>query len=111
MLQGIRSTDCGWNQLIVKTFALALLLLGLAVSLGCSTAPVQEMSDARQAIAAAVEAGAEDAAPRKLEAARRYLADAEKSLEERRFNTARSAALRARDRAQQARDSAMQEGQ
>lgn len=97
---------------VAKTFALAFLVLSVTLASGCATAPpVQEMSDARQAIAAAVEAGAEDAAPRKLEAARRYLTDAEKSLEERRFNTARSAALRARDRAQQARDAAMQESQ
>lgn len=58
------------------------LLLAVAV-LGCSTAPpVQEMSDARQAIAAAREAGAENLAPDGLAEAEQLLDGAEQYLEQ-----------------------------
>jgi Domain of unknown function (DUF4398) len=74
-------------------FALALAG-GLAVA--CATAPVQEMSDARQAIRAARDAGAAQAAPEQLEEARSLLSSAEAHLEQRRFRDARREAIAAR---------------
>lgn len=74
--------------------ALALLLLG-----GCTAAtvpPVQEMSDARQAVAAAREAGADRLAPAVFDRAVSLLDDAESTLARRRFRQARDQALASR---------------
>ncbi len=66
----------------------------------CETAPpVQEMSDARQAIAVAKEAGAADHAASQLQAAEDFLASAEKKLSERAFHQARSDANQAKSKA------------
>ena len=78
--------------------ALALLLLA-----ACETAPpVQEMSDARQAITVAREAGAADLAASELAEAERYLENAEQRLDRQQYREARNAALEAKLRAQQA---------
>lgn len=75
------------------------LLLGSCL-LGCATSPpVQEMSDARQAIAAAEEASAEALAPQTLGEARRYLLQAEERIREGNYSLARSDAIRAKTRA------------
>jgi hypothetical protein len=67
---------------------------------GCATSPpVQEMSDARQAIAAAEEARADEMAPRTLGEARRYLLQAEEKIREGNYGLARSDAIRAKTRA------------
>jgi len=76
-----------------------ILLLALV---GCVSAPVQEMSDARQAIAAAEEAGAARLAPEPLAAARQYLADAEQSLQTHSYGLARSHAISAKTKAVEA---------
>jgi hypothetical protein len=74
---------------------LLLLLLGLVAA--CQTAPpVQEMSDARMAIAVAKEAGAELQATDELKAAEDYLDRAEKSLAEKAYSQARRDALNAK---------------
>jgi F0F1-type ATP synthase membrane subunit b/b' len=77
--------------------------LGLALSLwllGCATSPpVQEMSDARQAIAAAEEADADRLAPQTIGEARDYLAQAEEQIRDRNYGLARGSAMRARTRA------------
>lgn len=65
----------------------------------CVTAPVQEMSDARQAINAAVDAGADRLAPDDLAAARQYLQMAEHKLQSRSFASARNDALLAKTKA------------
>jgi hypothetical protein len=79
--------------------ALALLLFFAA----CETAPpVQEMSDARQAITVAREAGAADLAASELADAERYLQDAEERLDRQQYREARNAALEAKLRAQKA---------
>jgi hypothetical protein len=60
-----------------------LLIVALAaiVAAGCATAPpVQEMSDARQAIAAAREAGAAERVPAMLQQAEDHLSNAEAYL-------------------------------
>ncbi|MEE8093085.1 MAG: DUF4398 domain-containing protein [Gammaproteobacteria bacterium] len=65
--------------------------------LGCATSPpVQEMSDARQAIAAAEDADAVRFAPTLLGDARRYLGEAETHIRNRSFNLARTNAIRAK---------------
>ncbi len=66
----------------------------------CETAPpVQEMSDARQAIAVAKEAGAADLASFHLDAAEKYLASAEKKLNEHAYGQARRDAEQAKMKA------------
>jgi hypothetical protein len=60
------------SRLIV--FLRSALLAGLLVAAGCQTSmPVQEMSDARQAIMAAKDAGAAEFAADDLDAAEKYL--------------------------------------
>ena len=77
----------------------AALLLG-AVLGACATAPpVQEMSDARQAIAAAREAGAEEHAAGQLNEAETRLHSAEDYLQSRRYWDARREAVGAKDKA------------
>ncbi len=84
--------------------SLFLILAALAATLSaCETAPpVQEMSDARQAIAVAREAGASDLAAVELLEAERYLEQAQKNLNRREYNEAREAAVEARERARKA---------
>ena len=84
------------NVDIFRTVLLLLLFLFAA----CETAPpVQEMSDARQAIAVAKEAGAAELAAFHLKAAEKYLASAEKKLNERAYNQARRDAKQAKMKA------------
>jgi hypothetical protein len=80
---------------------LQVLLLSACCSLAaCETAPpVQEMSDARQAIAVAKEAGAADYAVFHLRAAEGYLASAEQSLGEQAYGQARRDANQAKMKA------------
>lgn len=73
---------------------LAVLLVGCVTS-----PPVQEMSDARQAIAAAEAADAERRAPESLREARRYLGEAERQLQQEAYGSARMNAVRAKNRA------------
>lgn len=67
---------------------------------GCVTAPpVQEMSDARQAIRAAEQADAERTAPDALADARRFLEEAEQQIQDGAYGPARMNAVRAKNRA------------
>lgn len=76
---------------------LPLVLLAVLVCAGCASAPpVQEMSDARQAIAAAREAGAAELAADRLQAAEKSLAEAESQLQGGVYRAARRAALAAK---------------
>ena len=77
---------------------LSLLLIAVAVGLeACETAaPVQEMSDARVAIAAARKAGAAELAAQDLKSAEDYLASAEQMLNERDYEQARDHARNAK---------------
>ncbi len=78
-----------------------LLLLWLALA-ACQSAPVQEMSDARQAISVAREAGAATLAARELREAESHLARAQSELEKRAYARARFDALAAKNSALQA---------
>ncbi len=82
-------------------------LSAFAVATACTSAPpVQEMSDARQAIASAVEAGAAQHAPTLIEDAQRLIALAESQLREEAFGRARMNAVRAKNRAARAQEDA-----
>lgn len=81
-----------------------LFLLTLLLSVGaCASAPVQEMSDARQAIRAAEEAGASEAPSYPLQQARQLLEQAQSELEAGAYLSARRLAQAARDQATLAR--------
>lgn len=74
-----------------------------ALFYACGTAaPVQEMSDARQAIAAAKEAGAENHAAEDLRAAEAFLDSAQRNLSERAYGSARRDATLAKEKARKA---------
>jgi uncharacterized protein DUF4398 len=82
---------------------LAALAIVVTAAAACVTAPpVQEMSDARQAISAAEQANAARLAPEPLGDARRFLADAERQIQEQAYGPARLNAVRAKNRAAQA---------
>lgn len=90
----------------VRLPALLLITFWLFFGLACRTAPVQEMSEARQAIDAARAAGAEQYANTKLERALSSMKTAEEMLNDRRFRDARRSASQARDEAILARQAA-----
>ena len=78
----------------------ALLTVFVLALAGCVTAPpVQEMSDARQAISAAEQADAGRVAADTLADARRFLAEAERQIQEQNYGPARMNAVRAKNRA------------
>ena len=72
---------------------MALLFLIAACGSG---PPVQEMSDARQAIAVAREAGAEERAAQQLKDAEALLDRAQQKLSDRDYDEARQSALQAK---------------
>jgi hypothetical protein len=76
--------------------------LAVALLSACASAPVQEMSDARQAIRAAQNAGASQKASEKLESAQALLSAAEKSLQKRLYRAAKRDAVAARNEAVEA---------
>lgn len=82
-------------------FCLAGIVAWLAV--GCTTAPVQEMSDARQAIAAAHDADAARRTPELLNSAEHSLQDAQLQLKNYFYTEARKRANAAKAQAVQAR--------
>ena len=73
-----------------------VILIGVAYLVGCAGAPVQEMSDARQAIAAAQAAGATTLTSPDFYAAQAAVARAEKHLQAQEFTRARLAAMQAK---------------
>lgn len=83
-----------------KIFSLiAPVALSAMLMAGCAGAPVQEMSNARQAIRAAKDAGATQTAGQTLADAESLLSQAESSLNHHEFRTARHYAVTARSRA------------
>jgi replication-associated recombination protein RarA len=77
------------------------VLVALCVA-ACAGAPVQEMSNARQAIRAARDAGAAKTAPQTLNEAQTLLDRAEGNLQRREYRDARRDAVAARDKASEA---------
>jgi hypothetical protein len=82
---------------------LAFALLSAAVVSGCAGAPVQEMSNARQAVRAAERAGATAAAPEVMGEAKQLLKSAESHHRRGDYRTAREEAELARTKAIEAR--------
>lgn len=80
----------------------AIILLTLMVASCVAGPPVQEMSNARQAIAAAEESDAATLAPDELNEARRLLEQAESQLRDRNYGLAQTSAIQARSRAVEA---------
>jgi hypothetical protein len=80
----------------MKHLAAVVLLLLVA---GCAGAPVQEMSDARQAIRAAQAAGAEERAPGELGRARSLIEEAQRQLQRHDYREAGRNAVEARQQA------------
>jgi biopolymer transport protein ExbB/TolQ len=88
---------------VLRFIALALAL-GLAA---CASAPVQQMSDARQALSAAEQAGAPEGARDTFAAARVLLEQAQEALDRGDYETARERAEAAHAAALKAREEAM----
>jgi len=82
-----------------RWFYLVCLLMALGA---CASAPVQEMSDARQAIRAAKEAGANSQSQTNLQKAEQLLKQAQQALEHGEYKMARNRARAARDEALEA---------
>jgi hypothetical protein len=79
---------------------LIVVLVGVVCLLGCQTGPpVQEMSDARQAIVAAAAAGAVPGSSPEYDAAQAAIARAEAHLQAQEYARARLAALQAKHHA------------
>lgn len=77
---------------------LAVVCLTVLVA-ACAGAPVQEMSDARQAIRAAQAAGAEERAPAELGRAKSLIDEAQRHLQRREYRDAGRIAGEARQEA------------
>ena len=84
---------CHVSRRLSAALLAGVILCGLAA---CAGIPAQEMSNARQAIRAAQEAGAATAAPGEIEKAQDYLMRAEASMQQRQFRQAREEASEAR---------------
>ena len=82
-----------------KAARLAIACVVLILAACSSGPPVQEMSDARQAIAVAREAGASEHAPTDLRAAEDYLDSALRNLSKKAYGQARVDALEAKNKA------------
>ena len=80
---------------------LSIVVITVAGLSSCATAPIQEMSDARQALQAARDAGTQQHAPRYQRDAETYLQDAERNLGDGSsgYKPARENALAAKQRA------------
>jgi hypothetical protein len=96
-----------WESQLLPRFLqpllLAVTLLSGAVLAGCAGAPVQEMSNARQAVKAAERAGAATVAPEAMGEARQRLKSAESHLRRGEYRDARDEAELARTKAVEAR--------
>ncbi len=85
---------------LFKSLSQSLLMGLLLFAAGCETSPpVQEMSDARQAIEVAREAGAAEHAAFHLKAAEDYLKSAEQKLNDHQYSRARYDAKQAKMKA------------
>ena len=91
---------------IIKPYLVAVCFLA-ALMAGCVTAPVQEMSDAHQALQAAEEVGAQREATDTYATAVELLRRAEEALNRGDYNSARERALEAKRAALAAREEAV----
>jgi predicted component of type VI protein secretion system len=89
-------------QWVTTRFRYGVMISLCVVLAACASAPVQEMSDARQAVEAAVQSGAATTAPTQMTAAQNALRMAERLLRDHQFSAARHYALAARKKALEA---------
>lgn len=87
--------------------SLFIVCMACLSMVACTTAPVQEMSDARQALRAAEQVGAAQKASASYDAAKHLLDQAEQALQDGKFTTARDSALSAKEYAIEARQRAV----
>ena len=87
---------------------ISFLVFLLALS-ACAGVPVQEMSNARQAVEAARKVGADTRASKELKSAETLLQSAEQALQEGDYKQARKDAEASRDQAVQAQDKSLNE--
>jgi hypothetical protein len=94
----------------VRPFALVTILFVFSAGIvACATAPVQEMSDARQAIDAAREAGVASTHQADLARAQALLEEAEGALREGLYRDAKRYAIEAKAEATEARRKALEQ--
>lgn len=93
---------------IAYMLKIVVLVFGLLMLSACASAPVQEMSDARQAIQSAEEAGAEQVSPQQFRSAQQLLEQAQQWLQRGVYTNAKQFALDARDEAIRAREIALE---
>lgn len=96
-----------WSHRLRTALVIALYLSVLALAGCAATAPVQEMSDARQALRAAEQVGAPQRAAPTYETARSLLESAETLLQAGEYRAARHKAEQARSEALKARQEAL----
>ncbi len=88
------------NLFLAKNIATrGLVFCCFLVLFACAAAPIQEMSDARQAVQAAKASGVDVQQNKLLELAEDHLKSAELKLQRRWYNSAREDAILARDAA------------
>ncbi|MFZ8986220.1 MAG: DUF4398 domain-containing protein [Steroidobacteraceae bacterium] len=98
---------CPLNKSPMLRSGLIAGLLGCLL-MACAPVPVQEMSDARQAIQAAEAAGARERAPEELGRAQSAMAEALQMLQRSMYREAQTAAVEAREQAIMALETARQ---
>jgi len=98
---GVRVNRAPFNLRSVHALQLFVLVVTVVAS-GCAGAPVQEMSNARQTIRAAQDAGAAQYAPQSLGEAQGLLTEAETALHRHEYRAARRRAMEAHDKAAEA---------
>jgi len=96
------------SRFLNTNFRVPLLALLLMLS-ACAAVPVQEMSNARQAVDAARKAGAEARAVKELHSAESLLQSAEQALQEGDYKQARKNAEAAQSQAVMAQDKSLNE--
>lgn len=103
---GMESPECMVMTKYTLLRGVGLMLVVGAIA-GCATAPMQEMSDARQAVQAAREAGAAVHSKFVMDSAERDLSQAELKLRGRYYTSARDEAVAAKQEAVKARNMAL----
>jgi len=89
-------------QWVITRFRNAVMISLCVMLSACASAPVQEMSDARQAVEAAIQSGAASTAPTQMTSAQTALRMAERLLRDHQFSAARHYARVARNKALEA---------
>jgi hypothetical protein len=99
--------DAAMNPVVSIVKHIGWLASSVVLLSACATAPVQEMSNARQSVQVAREVGAGEYAVYNLQTANEYLARAERELELRYFSRARHDAIVAKSEARKAHEVAV----